>query len=170
MPMKKLLCLCLMLSLLVACSSEKDAKPNPAAAPELETAAVPTASEPITSLLGEYILSQTESKKTKVGSEEVTCNTTHTYTLMFINDNTVQYTAKTDLSMDPPMENMMCASKIFNVDVSGTYEIKDGLFVKLIFSPSDGKMPWVHKDVMSLKLNNINSLEIMHNGAKFQKQ
>ena len=89
---------------------------------------------------------------------------------MFINDSVVRYTAKTDQSMDPPVEGAMCQSKLYNVDVTGTYEIKDGRFVKLTFSPSDGKMPWVHKDVMSLKLNNINSLEIFHNGAAFRKQ
>lgn len=168
--MKKILCLCLMLSLLVACSSEKDTKPNPAAAPAVETAAVPSAPEPITSLSGEYVLTETESKKTKLGTEEITCTTTHTYTLVFISDTLVRYTAKTDQSMDPPADNMVCFAKLYNVDETATYEIKDGRSVTMTFSAGEQKMPWVHNNVMILKLNNINSLEIFHNGAKFIKQ
>lgn len=159
-----------MLSLLVACSSEKDAKPNSAAAPAVETAASTSAPELITSLSGEYVLTETESKKTKLGSEDVTCTTTHTYKLKFINDNMVQYTAKTDQSIDPPVEGAMCQSKWFNVDETGTYEIKDGRSVTMTFSAGDKKLPWVHNNIMILQLNNINSLEIMHNGAKFIKQ
>lgn len=168
--MKKLLCLCLMLFLLVACSSEKDVKPDPTAAPATETTAVPAAPESVTSLSGEYVLTETESKKTKAGNQEYTCRTTHTYKLQFINDNMVRYTAKTDQSIDPPAEGMMCFSKLYNVDVTGTYEIKDGRSVTLTFSSSDAKMPWVHKNVMLLKLNDIHALEIVHNGSEFRKQ
>jgi hypothetical protein len=159
-----------MLSLIVACSSEKDAKPNPSAAPSTETAVAPAAPVPITSLSGEYILTETEPKKTKAGSQEVTCTTTHTYKLMFINDSVVRYTAKTDQSIDPPTEGAMCQSKLFNVDETGTYEIKDGSSVKMTFSAGEKKLPWVHNNIMILKLNDINSLEIFHNGAIFQKQ
>ena len=168
--MKKFLCLCLMLSLFIACSSEKNAKPNPAAAPELETAAAPTTSAPVTSLSGEYVLKETQSKKTKAGGEEITCTTTHTYTLTFINDTAVHYTAKTDVSLDPPAEGMMCQSKLFNVDETGTYEIKDGSSVKMTFSAGEKKLPWVHNNVMVLKLNNANSLELFNNGFQFRKQ
>jgi len=168
--MKKFLCLCFILSLLVACSSEKDAKPSPAGAPAVETAAAPPAPAPITSLSGEYVLTETESKKTKLGTQDITCTTTHTYTLKFISDNIVRYTAKTNQSMDPPADNMVCMSKMFNVDETGTYEIKDGRSVQMTFSTGEKKLPWVHKDVMSLRLNNANSLEIFNNGSKFTKQ
>lgn len=168
--MKKLLCLCLMLFLIVACSSEKDAKPNSTGSPAMKTEEAPAAPEQITSLSGEYVLVQTESKKTKMGDQEITCSTTHTYTLVFINDNTVRYKAKTDQRMEPPMEGAMCFSKLHNVDVTGTYKTKDNLFVTLNFALAGGKIPWVHKDIMSLQLNNVNSLEISHNGAKFLKQ
>ena len=86
-PIKKFLCLCLMLSLFVACSSEKDAKPNPETSPAMENAAAPAAPEAITSLSGEYVLTETEPKKTKAGSQELTCTTTHTFKLSFITNN-----------------------------------------------------------------------------------
>ncbi len=168
--MKKTLCLCLMLSLLIACSSEKDAKPNPSPASATQTVQAPAAPEPATSLSGEYVLTETNSKKTKVGSQEYTCQTTHTYTLQFISDQSVRYTAKTDVSMDPPENNAACASKLYNVDVTGTYEIKYGSSVTVTFSPSAGKMPWVSKDVMLLKLKDTNTLEIVYNGSVFRKQ
>ena len=170
MPMKKILCLCLVLSLLVACSSEKDAKPNPAATSATETAAAPAAPEPITSLSGEYILTETNANQEKPAGQEFRCVTTHTYKLMFMNYNRVQYTAKSEQTIDPPAEGMMCQSKWYNVDVTGNYEIKDSLFVTLTFSPSDGKLPWVHKNIMSLKLKDENTLEIFANGSEFRKQ
>jgi len=170
MPMKKMLYLCLVLCLLVACSSEKDAKPSSAAAPVLETAAAPSAPAPVTSLSGDYVLTQTESKKTKLGGQEITCNTTYQYTLQFINDTMVRYTAKTDQRIDPPAENMMCAAKIYNTDVTGTYEIKDGRSVTLTFAASEEKIPWVHKNIMLLSLKNANALAIIHNGSEFRKQ
>lgn len=166
--MKNFLCLCLMLSLFVACSSEKNDKPK--AASVTQTAAAPAAPEPITSLSGEYILTETNATKTKPSDQEFTCQTTHTYKLMFINENMVRYTANTEQSIDPPAEGMMCQSKWYNVDETGTYEIKDGRSVKMTFSAGEKKMPWVHNNIMILQLNNINSLEIFHNGAKFQKQ
>ncbi|PKN50659.1 MAG: hypothetical protein CVU55_15980 [Deltaproteobacteria bacterium HGW-Deltaproteobacteria-13] len=169
-PVKKILCLCLMLSLLVACSSEKDVKPNPAAAPAMETAVAPEASAPITSLSGEYVLTETNATKTKPGGQEFACRTTHTYKLMFINDNVVRYTANTEQSIDPPAEGVMCQSKLYNVDVTGTYEIKNGNTVTLAFSPSDGKLPWVDKNILLLRLKNTNALEIVYNGSEFRKQ
>jgi len=167
---KKFLCLCLMLSLLVACSSEKDVKPNPATATETQMAEAPGAPVSVTSLSGEYVLSETNSNKVKPGGQEFTCRTTHTYKLMFINDNTVRYTANTEQSIDPPAEGMMCQSKWYNVDETGNYEIKYGSIVTLTFSPSDGKMPWVHKNIMLLKLKDANTLEISANGSEFRKQ
>jgi len=166
---KKILCLCLMLSLLVACSSEKDAKPNPAAAPATPTAAAPAAPEPMTSLSGKYVLTETHDKKTKASNQEYTCKITHTYTLLFIDDRMVRYTAKTDQSIDPPLEGALCFTKMYNVDITGPYKIKDGS-VTLTFSLPEGKMPWVHKNIMLLKLKDANTLEIVHNGSEFRKQ
>ncbi len=169
--MKKLLCLCLCLALflLVACSSEKEAKPPAAATPPKHGLEEPVLPEPISSLSGEYVFAETISKKTKVGDQEYTCQTTHTYTLRFSDGQTVRYTAKTDQSIDPPTEGMMCQSKLYNVDTSGTYEIKHNV-VTLTFSPSEGKMPWVDKNVFLLRLKDANTLEIVYNGSKFQKQ
>lgn len=170
--MKKFLCLCLLFFAMVACSSEKDTKPNPANTPAVSAVEAPEAQGPVTRLSGEYVLTETVSKKTKIGSEEYTCQTTHTYTLVFGGGDTVQYTAKTDQSIDPPAENenMMCFSKRYNVDVSGSYEIKDGRTVTLIFPPSGEKIPWVDKGVMALRLKSADALEIIHNGSLFRKQ
>ncbi|MEE9911508.1 MAG: hypothetical protein K4571_07265 [Deltaproteobacteria bacterium] len=168
--MKKILCLCLMLSLLVACSSEKDVKPNPAASPAAPDAAAPAAPEPMTGLSGEYVLTETSAKKTKWDKQEYTCHVTHTYTLQFIDDQMVRYTAKTDQSIDPPAEGMMCFTKLYNVDTTGTYKIKDGTSVMLTFAVPEGKMPWVHKNIMLLRLKNASALEIVNNGSEFRKQ
>ena len=165
--MKKSLFLFLLLSLFVACSSEKDTNPGPA--PAKQSAVAPAVHEAITSLSGEYVLTETDSKKTKVGTQEYTCQTTHTYTLQFISNETVRYMAKTTQSIDPPEEGMMCASKLYNVDVTGSYEIKYGKSVTINFS-SSGKIPWVDKGVMLLRLIDANTLEIVYNGSKFQKQ
>jgi hypothetical protein len=170
MFMKKILCLCLLLSLLVACSSEKDAKPNSATAPETVTAAAPAAPEVVTSLSGDYVLTQSESHKTKNIKPELTCTTTHTFKLTFINDNTVHYTAKSEQSIDPPTEGVACMAKLYNADEVGTYNIKDGRIVEIRFSPSDKKIPWVDKGYLPLKMDNINELEIFANGSKFVKQ
>jgi hypothetical protein len=167
--MKKLLCLYLLLSLLIACSSEKDAKTKPTAVPAMQTATAPAAHETINSLSGEYILSQTDSKKTKVGSQEYTCQTAHTYTLQFTGSSMVRYTAKSNQSIDPPAEGMMCASKLYNVDITGTYEIRVGRVVALTFSSED-KVPWVHKGIMLLSLKDANTLAIEYNGSEFHKQ
>jgi len=164
------MCLCLTLSLLIACSSEKDVKPNPAAAPTAQTATAREAPAPTTNLSGEYVLTETQSNKTKVTTQEYTCQTTHTYTLQFFNGQAVRYMAKTDVNMDPPSENMMCFSKLYNVDITGTYEVKDGSSVKLTFSPSDKKLPWVRNNIMLLRLNDINTLAIVNNGSEFRKQ
>ncbi len=168
--MKKILCLCLMLLLLIACSSEKDVKPKAAAVPAEPTAAAPEAPARVTSLSGEYVLTETQSKKTKANTLEYTCQTIHTYTLQFFSGQAVRYMAKTDVSMDPPAEGMMCQSKLYNVDITGTYEVKDGSSVTLTFSPSDKKLPWVHKNIMLLRLNDINTLAIVYNGSEFRKQ
>ncbi|HNZ64586.1 MAG TPA: hypothetical protein PKJ10_02010 [Smithella sp.] len=165
--MKKILCLCLLLFLIVACSSEKDAQPNSPAAPAPQTAAAP---EAITSLSGDYVLTQTDSAKTKNLSEELTCTTTHTFKLSFITNNSVHYTAKSEQTIDPPTEGVACMAKLYNADEIGTYNIKDGRVVEIRFSPSDKKIPWVDKGYLPLKLDNINELEIFANGAKFVKQ
>jgi len=167
MLMKKILCLCLLLFLIVACSSEKDAKPNSQAAPAPQTAAAP---EAITSLSGDYVLTQTDTAKTKNLSQELTCTTTHTFKLSFINNNTVHYTAKSEQTIDPPTEGVMCQAKLYNADEIGTYNIKDGRFVEIRFSASDKKIPWVHNGYLPLKMDNINELEIDANGSKFVKQ
>lgn len=168
--MKKFLFLCLMLSLIVACSSEKDAKPNPSAAPAMETTAAPPAPEAITSLSGDYVLTQSDSAKPKNLNQELTCTTTHTFKLSFITNNSVHYTAKSEQRIDPPTEGVMCMAKLYNADEIGTYNIKDGRVVEIRFSPSDKKIPWVDKGYMPLKLNDINSLEIFANGSEFRKQ
>ncbi len=165
--MKKILCLCLLLFLIVACSSEKDAQPNSPAAPAPQTAAAP---EAITSLSGDYVLTQTDSAKTKNLSEELTCTTTHTFKLSFITNNSVHYTAKSEQTIDPPTEGVACMAKLYNADEIGTYNIKDGRIVEIRFSPSDKKIPWVDKGYLPLKMDNINELEIFANGAKFVKQ
>ena len=72
--------------------------------------------------------------------------------------------------IDPPTEGVACMAKLYNADVIGTYNIKDGRIVEIRFSTSDGKIPWVDKGYLPLKLNDINSLEIFANGAKFIKQ
>ncbi len=168
--MKKFMCLCLILSLIVACSSEKDAKPNPSATPAMQTTSAPPAPEAITSLSGDYVLTQSDSHKIKNTDPELTCTTTHTFKLSFITDNSVHYTAKSEQTIDPPKEGVMCMAKLFNADEIGTYNIKDGRVVEIRFSPSDKKIPWVDKGYLPLKLNNINSLEIFANGARFVKQ
>jgi hypothetical protein len=168
--MRKLLCLCLMLSLIVACSSEKDAKSNASASPATQTAAAPLAPEAITSLSGDYVLTQSDTGKTKNLSQELTCTTTHTFKLSFIANNSVHYTAKSEQTIDPPTEGVACMAKLYNADVIGTYNIKDGRVVEIRLSPSDGKIPWVDNGYMPLKLNDINSLEIFANGSKFIKQ
>mgnify|MGYP000994322573 CR=1 FL=1 len=165
--MKKILCLCLLLSLIVACSSEKDAKPNSPAAPVPQTAAAP---EAITSLSGDYVLTQSDSVKMKNTNPELTCTTTHTFKLSFITNNSVHYTAKSEQSIDPPTEGVMCMAKLYNADEIGTYNIKDGRVVEIRFSPSDKKIPWVEKGYLPLKMDNINELEIFANGSKFVKQ
>jgi hypothetical protein len=78
--------------------------------------------------------------------------------------------AKTDQSIDPPVEGAVCSTKLYNVDVTGTYEIKDGSSVTLTFSPSEGKMPRVHKNIMFWRLKDINALVIVNNGSEFRKQ
>ena len=168
--MKKILCLCLMLSLIVACSSEKDAKPNASASPAVQTAAAPAAPEAITSLSGDYVLTQADSHKMKAVTPELTCTNTHTFKLSFITNNSVHYTAKSEQTIDPPTEGVMCQAKLYNADVIGTYNIKDGRVVEIRFSTSDGKIPWVDNGYLPLKLNDINSLEIFANGSKFIKQ
>ncbi|MEN6373196.1 MAG: hypothetical protein ABFD75_00275 [Smithella sp.] len=167
--MKKFLLLCLLPSLLIACSSEKDAKPNPAAAPAMQTAAAPAAQEPITSLSGEYVLTQTESKKTKVGDQEYTFQTTHTFTLQFTGSSMVRYIAKSNQTIDPPAEGMMLQTKLYNTDTTGTYEIRVGKVVAVTFSSSE-KLPWVEKGVLLLRLKDANTLEIVYNGSEFRKQ
>jgi hypothetical protein len=159
-----------MLSLLVSCSSEKDAKPNSAAAPATQITAAPEAPAPVTSLSGEYVLTDSNTRKKKWGKQEYTCQITHTYTLLFIDGQTVRYTAKTDQSIDPPEEGVMCIEKLYNVNVTGAYEIKNGSSVTLTFSPSEEKMPWVHKNIMLLGLKDANTLAIVHNGSEFRKQ
>ncbi len=168
--MKKFLCLCLMLSLIVACSSEKDAKPNTSAAPAMETTAAPPAPEAITTLTGDYILTQADSVKMKNTNPELTCTTTHTFKLSFITNNSVHYTAKSEQTIDPPTEGVACMAKLYNADEIGTYNIKDGRVVEIRFSPSDKKIPWVDKGYLPLKMDNINELEIFANGSKFVKQ
>ena len=165
--MKKILCLCLLLSLIVACSSEKDAKSNSPAAPASQTAAAP---EAITSLSGDYVLTQSDSHKTKNLIQELTCTTTHTFKLSFITNNSVHYTAKSEQKIDPPTEGVACMAKLYNADEIGTYNIKDGRVVEIRFSSSDKKIPWVDKGYLPLKMDNINELEIFANGAKFIKQ
>lgn len=165
--MKKFLFLCLILSLIVACSSEKDAKSNPSAAPAPQTAAAP---EAITTLTGDYILTQADSVKMKNTNPELTCTTTHTFKLSFITNNSVHYTAKSEQTIDPPTEGVACMAKLYNADEIGTYNIKDGRVVEIRFSPSDKKIPWVDKGYLPLKMDNINELEIFANGSKFVKQ
>jgi hypothetical protein len=165
--MKKILCLCLLLSLIVACSSEKDAKPNSPAAPAPQTAAAP---EAITSLSGDYVLTQADSVKMKNTNPELTCTTTHTFKLSFITNNSVHYTAKSEQKIDPPTEGVACMAKLYNADEIGAYNIKDGRVVEIRFSSSDKKIPWVHKGYLPLKMDNINELEIFANGAKFVKK
>jgi len=168
--MKKILYLCLLLSLIVACSSEKDAKPNSPAAPASQTAAAPAAPEAITSLTGDYVLTQADTVKMKNTDPELTCTTTHTFKLSFITNNSVHYTANSEQTIDPPTEGVACMAKLYNVDEIGTYNIKDGRVVEIRFSPSDKKIPWVDKGYFPLKLNDVNTLEIFANGAKFIKQ
>lgn len=166
--MKKSLFLLLLLSFFVACSSEKDAKPNPTAVPAKQTVAAP-AVEPITSLSGEYILAQTDSKKIKSGDQEYTFQTTHTFILQFTGNSMVRYIAKSNQTSDPPAEGMMLQTKFYNTDITGTYEIRAGRVVALTFSSED-KIPWVHKGIMLLRLKGADTLEIEYNGSQFRKQ